>query len=162
MHISARMTIQIFFEDVVMHISVRMTIHILLGFHHAHLCTNEYPYYFRFPSCTSLYEWLSILLWAFVMHIFIRMTVHIIMGFCHAYLCTNDYFVSNFFPMCFCKTGIFLCLLDFLAGINRWGRAPWCLSSHGEFLGVFSSNVSVSPSTQRSPTREWRGAVNAL
>ena len=31
---------------------------------------------------------------------------------------------------------------------------PWCLSYHGEFLGIFSSNVSISPYAQRSPTRE--------
>ena len=37
---------------------------------------------------------------------------------------------------------------------NILGIAPWCLSSRGEFLGVFSSNVSVSPYVQRSPTRE--------
>ena len=82
------------------------------------------------------------------MHIFVRMTNHIIIGFRNADLCTNDYFVPNFFPMRFCKTVIF--------------RAQWCLSSHGEFLCVFSSNVSVSPSAQCSPMREWRGAVNAL
>ena len=29
-----------------MHIFVQMTIHILMGFRHAHLCTNDYPYSF--------------------------------------------------------------------------------------------------------------------
>ena len=75
----------------VIHISVRMTIHVIMGFCHAHLCTNYYPYYFRISSCTSLYELLSMLLWVFVMHIFVRMTIHILMGFRHVHLCTNDY-----------------------------------------------------------------------
>ena len=77
----------IFLWVCVMHISVRMTIHILMGFRHAHIFTNDYPYYFRISSCTSLYEWLSIFF----------------MGFRHAHLCTNDYFVLNFFPMRFYK-----------------------------------------------------------
>ena len=134
-----------------MHISVRMTIRIILDFCHAYFCTNDYPYYFRFWSCTSLYEWLSMLFLVFVMHISIRMTIH---WFFHAHLCTNDYFVTNLFPRRYCKTGIFLCFIASFADINRWGRAPWYLSSHGEFLGVFSSNISFSPSAQRSPTRE--------
>ena len=138
----------------VMHISVRMTIHILMGFRHAHICTNDYPYSYGFLSCTYLHKRLSILLWVSVMRIFVWMTIHILMGFHHVHPCVNDYLVPNFFPMRFCKTGIFLCLHDFLAGINRWGRAQWCLSSNGEFLGVFNSNVLVSPSAKRSPTRE--------
>ena len=80
-----------------------------MGFRHAHFCTNDYPYSYGFSSCTSLYEWLSILflygfssctslyewlsifLWIFVMHIFVWMTIHIIMGFHHAHLFPNDY-----------------------------------------------------------------------
>ena len=162
--------LSILFYVFVMHISVKMTIHIILGFCHAHLCTNDYPDYFRFLSCTSLYKWISRLLWVFVIHISIWMTLQIIMGFCHAHIFTNDYpyyywfchahicmddyFIPNLFPVRFCKTGIFSYFLASFAGINRWGRSPWCLSSRGEFLGFFSSNVLVSPSAQRSPMRE--------
>ena len=64
-----------------MHNFVRMTIHIIFCFWHAHLCTNEYPYYYRYSSCTSMYELLSIFFWVFVMHIFVQMTTHIILGF---------------------------------------------------------------------------------
>ena len=91
------------------HAQLWMTIHIILGFRHAHLCTNDCPYHYRFSSFTSLYEWLSLFLWVFVMHISLRMTIHILfiwffvmhisvrmtihthMGFRHAHLCTNDY-----------------------------------------------------------------------
>ena len=38
----------------------------------------------------------------------------------------------------------------------------WCLSSHGEFLGVLSSNYLIFQYTRRSPTRDERGAVTAL
>ena len=137
-----------------MHIFVRITVHILMGSFHAHFCTNEYLYSYGFSLCTSLYKWLSIFLWVFVMHIFLRITIHIIMGFCHAHLFINDYFVPNLFPIRVCKTGILLCFLASFTRLNIWGRSPWCLSIHGEFLGVFSSNVYVSLSTQRSPTCE--------
>ena len=63
--------------------------HIIIRFFHVQLFTNEYPYYFRFSSFTSLYEWLSIFLLDFiharlgmndyplffVMHVFVRITV---------------------------------------------------------------------------------------
>ena len=39
---------------------------------------------------------------------------------------------------------------------------PWCLSSHGEFLGVLSSNVAIFQSTWHSPTREECGAITEL
>ena len=38
----------------------------------------------------------------------------------------------------------------------------WCLSSHGEFLGVLSSNFAIFQSTRRSPTREQRGSITTL
>ena len=57
----------------------------------SHICTNDYQYYYRFLSCTSVYEWLSIFFWVFVMHISVRMIIHILIGFCHAHLFTNDY-----------------------------------------------------------------------
>ena len=75
-----------------MHTSVRMTSHIIygfwsctslferlsilfFGFRYAHICTNDYPYYFLI----------------FDMHISLRMTIHIIFGFRHANICMNDY-----------------------------------------------------------------------
>ena len=38
----------------------------------------------------------------------------------------------------------------------------WCLSSHGEFLGIFISYFAIFQSTRRSPTREQYGVINAL
>ena len=155
-----------------MHIFVRMTIHIVIGFCHAYLCTNDYPYYYWFLSCSSLYKWLSLLFLVFVMRMFLRMTIHILMGFFNVHVCTNDYpyyfwffsctslyewisilflvfdmhmfermtikflfvFVilisvrTTLFPMRFCRMGILSCFLSSFSGINRWGRAPWCLS----------------------------------
>ena len=91
--------LSILFLVFVMHIFVGMTIYIILGFRHAHFFTNDFPYYFWFFSCTSLYKLLSI-------------------GFRHAHLCTNDYFVPNFFPMRFYKTGIFFMFPCFF----RWDK----------------------------------------
>ena len=78
-----------------MHISVGMTVHFFLngfssctflyewlsisfwmGFRHAHLCTNDYPF-----LCGCVYG----------IDISVRMTIHIHIGFCHAHFCTNDY-----------------------------------------------------------------------
>ena len=56
-----------------------------IGFCHAHLRTNDYPYFFYgFLSCTFMYKWLSIFLLVFVMHIFLQSTIHILffMGSC--------------------------------------------------------------------------------
>ena len=76
--------IYVFVWVFVMYIFVRMTIHIAMGFHHVHLCTNDYPYYYGFSSCDPLYEWLSISL-----------------GFRHVHFCTNDYhFFLNGFSSC--------------------------------------------------------------
>ena len=86
-----------------MHLFVRMTIYSLMGFRHAYLYTNDYPFL------------------DFVIHILLRMTIHIIIGCRHAHLCTNDYpffcfrdahlctndyFVPNFFPIRFYKMGV--------------------------------------------------------
>ena len=82
-------------------------------FCHVQFCTLNVHinkcFLYGFSSCTSLYEWLSILflhefssctfldqwlyifLWVFVMHISVQMTIHILMGFRHAHFCTNDY-----------------------------------------------------------------------
>ena len=74
-----------------MHNFVWVTMHIIFGFLHANLCTNDLPYYYRFLSFTSLYEWLLIFLGVFVTHIVVLKTIHIIMGFRHAHICKNDY-----------------------------------------------------------------------
>ena len=80
-------------------------------------------------------SWLSrlcvkcILFHVFVLCNSVRITVHISICFCPEQLCTNYCFIPNFFPMRFCKMGILSCFLDFFARTNRWGRAPWCLSS---------------------------------
>ena len=83
--------LSIYFEKVFfMYMFVRMTIYFfLIGFRHAHVCTNDY----QFP-CVLV----------FVMHISVRMTIHFFwMGFSHAHFCTNDYpFLFNRFSSCIC------------------------------------------------------------
>ena len=39
---------------------------------------------------------------------------------------------------------------------------PWCLSSHGEFLGFLRYNCSIFQSMRRSPTLEKCGAITVL
>ena len=65
----------------------------------------------------------------FVVYNYVQMTFHISICFCHAQLYMNDRFIPNSFPIRFCKMGIFSCFLASFAGINRWGRSPWCISS---------------------------------
>ena len=154
-----------------------------MGFRHAHFCTNYYPYSYGFSSCTFLYEWLSIFIWAIVMHISVRMTTHLIFEsvvvmhssvrmtihfyvcgfssciflyewlsiFMRFSLCTFLYerlsiFFLNRFSSC-----TFLCewlsLYQFLSN-------AFLYNGNSEFLGVFISNVSVSPCAQCSPTHE--------
>ena len=146
-------------------LNVPINICFCVGFRHVHLCTNDYPYSYGFSSCTGfvrmtfhfllywfssstfLYEWLSIYFeLVSVMYVFLRMTIHFFlngfssctflykwpsisfwMGFCHAHFCTNDY---HFFLNAF------------------------LLNRNSEFLGVFSSNVLVSPCVQFSSTGE--------
>ena len=152
MHISVRMTIHFVFVWVfVMHISVQMTIHFLL---------------YGFLSCTFLYEWLSIFIWVFVMHISLRMTIHILfefvfvvhisvrmtnhilfcIGFRHAHFCTNDYLYSFGFSVMYIFIRITIC--------SQFLSNTFLLNGNSEFLGVFRSNVLVSPCAQCSPTLE--------
>ena len=58
-----------------------------MGFHHAHFCTNDYPFLLNGFSS---------------MHISVRMTNNSFwMGFRHAHFCTNDYhFFLNRFSSC--------------------------------------------------------------
>ena len=106
MHNSVRMTIHIILVFV-MHSSVQMTIHIIFGFRHAHLCKNDYPYYFWLYSCTYLYKLRSILFLVFVMHISVQMTILIIFSFRHAHVCTNNY------PYCFGFCHAIVCTNDY-------------------------------------------------
>ena len=80
----------------------------------------------------------------FSMYNSVWMTFHISI-FCHvnivwtnilyyyrflSYTCLYEWlFIPNFFSMQFCETGIFSCFLASFDRINRWGRAPWCISS---------------------------------
>ena len=66
-------------------LNVHINICFCMGFRHAHLCTNDYPYSYGFSSCKFLYEWLSILF---------------LYGFCHVHLCTNEYPYSYGFSSC--------------------------------------------------------------
>ena len=118
MYIFVRMTIHIILVWVfVTHISVQMTIRILMGFRHAHLCTNDYPFLFVwfFVMHFSVQMTIHIIfVWVFVIHIFCTndypysygflsctslyewLSISLCMGFRHAHFCTNDY------PLCFC------------------------------------------------------------
>ena len=97
----------------VMYNSVRMTFHISTCFFHAQLCTNDYPYYNNFLSCTSLYKWLSISLNVFVMHVSLRMII----------------LFPIYFQFVSIKQEYFYVYFIVFAGINRLGRATWYLSS---------------------------------
>ena len=96
------------------------------------------------------------------MHIYARMTIHIILGFHHAHLCTNDYFFPISFQCVSVKREYFYVSLLISLGQTDEVEHHWCLSSHGEFLAVFSSNFLVSPYAQRSPRCEYCGTVNTL
>ena len=60
------------------------------------------------------------------------------------------------------KKGIISVFPCSLARTTDYGEHPWCLSSHGEFLGVLSSNFKIFQSTQRSPTFEQSMAITKL
>ena len=125
MYIFVRMTIHIILVWVfVMYISVRMTIHNLMGFRHAHLCTYDYP----FP-CVGV----------FVMHISVRMTtISFWMGFRHAHFCVNDFRYSfGFSFVMYINVRMTIC--------SQFLSNAFLLNGNSEFLGVYSSNVLVSP-----------------
>ena len=104
MHISKRMTIHFFLNGVLSctFIYEWLPFLFLMGFSHAHFCTNDYHFFFwigfrhahfctnnyhfflnGFSSCTFLYEWLPFLcIRVFVMHISVRMTFNILL-ICH-------------------------------------------------------------------------------
>ena len=173
--------------------NVHINICFCMGFRHAHLCTNDYPYSYGFLSCTFLYErlciiflngfssctflykWLSIFLcmgvrhahfctndypfhcvWVFVMHVSVRMTIHFFVhGFCLAHFCTNYYpysYVFSSFKFLYEWLSIFF--LNWFLVMYIFVRMTICsqflsnaflLNGNSEFLGIFSSNVSVSP-----------------
>ena len=144
-------------------------------FCHAHLCMNDYPYTYGFSvfimhtflqmtihifvSVFVMYIFLRmtilmLFVLIFVMHIFLQMTIHAFMGFRNSHLCTNDYPYSyGFFVMAIFLWMSILFPIFYNASLLNW---------NSEFLGVFSSNFSVSPCTKCSPTHEKHSAVNAL
>ena len=172
MHIFLRMTIHILMGFRHEHLFMNDNpYYYFMGFRHAHLCTNDYPYSYGFSSCTSLYEWLFISLCLVFCHahfctnhISVWMTSHILMSLQHAHLCTNDYsyifclcfyhahFCTNDYPYSF---GFFVMYIFVRMNIcSQFLSNAFLLNDNSEFLGIFSSNVSVSPCAQCSPTLE--------
>ena len=76
------------------------------------------------------------------MHKFVRMTV--------------------LFPTPLLQRGIIVVFPLSLAITTDEVQHPWCLSSHGYFLGVLRYNFSIFQSTRRSPIREQCGTITAL
>ena len=76
------------------------------------------------------------------MHKFVRMTV--------------------LFPTPLPQRGIIVVFPLSLAITTDEVQHPWCLSSHGYFLGVLRYNFSIFQSTRRSPIREQCGTITAL
>ena len=114
--------LSIFLSVFVMLIFLRMTNNLSICFRHAHLCTNDYPYYYGFSSCTSLYKWLSIL-------------------FLHGFsLCT---FLYEWYPYSY----RFFVMYIFVWMTILFRLCFQCVLFNGnsEFLCVFSSNVLVLP-----------------
>ena len=75
-------------------LNVHINICFCMGFRHAHLCTNDHPCSYGFSSCTSLYEWLSILfLYGFssCKCLYEWLPISLWMGFRHVHVCTNYY-----------------------------------------------------------------------
>ena len=57
-------------------------------------------------------------------------------------------------PTHFLQRGVILSFISSLERTTDEVDNSWCLSSHGEFLGVLSSNFAIFQSTQRSPTSQ--------
>ena len=70
--------------------------------------------------------------------------------------------MSILLPINFLKRGIIFKFPCYIAMTADEVDHPWCLYSHGEFLGVLRSDFSILWSTRRSPIREQRGAITAL
>ena len=68
--------------------------------------------------------------------------------FCQPQICMNDYFARIFF-----WKGFFLNPCSFSRTTNEADH-PWCLFSHGEFLGCWCSNFEIFWSAWRSPMRD--------
>ena len=66
------------------------------------------------------------------------------------------------FPTPLLKRGVIFLFPCSLARTTYEVYHPCCLSYHGEFLGVLSSNIEIFQSVRRSPTFEQCGAINAL
>ena len=130
-------------------LNVHINICFCMGFCHAHLCTNYYPYSYGFLSCTSLYGWLSIIFLYGFRHLRLCtndypysngfssrtslygwLPISLCMGFCHAHLCTNDYpFLLNGFLSC-------TCLYEWLS-ISSWmGFRPVHDKTNNEWIFI--------------------------
>ena len=70
------------------------------------------------------------------MHIYVRMSIHILFEW------VSVMHISVRIAIC-----------------SQFLSNAFLLNGNSEFLGVFTSNVSVSPCVQCSPTREYHGAV---
>ena len=70
----------------------------------------------------------------------------------------DDYFAPHYVSA---KGNIFL-FPCYLVRTTDEIEHPWCISSHGDFLGVWRSNVVIFWSTQHSPTPEQRGTITTL
>ena len=78
--------------------------------------------------------------------------------FCQAQLCMNEYFATN---SLYTKENNFVPPY-YLASTTDEVERPWCLSSHGEFLGIWRSNFSIFLSAWRSLAREQRVVITEL
>ena len=168
MHISIWMTIHILFVLVSSCTFAYIFIYVLMV---SSSCTFLYEWPSTFfgiwcSSCTFLYEWLSniFLYWVFVMFISVWMTFQILMGLRHAHLCTNDYPYS----ICIGFRLAHICTIDYPYSFGTFVMyiyvlkkicsqflfKAFLLNGNREFLGVFSSNSSVSLCAQCSSTLE--------
>ena len=141
MHISVRMTIHFFLNcfSLCTYLYEWLSISLCIGFRHAHLGTNDYPYSFRksfrhVHLYTNDYPFLC--LRVSVMHISVRMTIDIHMGFHHGHFCTNDYpysFWNGFRRAHFCTN-------DYPYSFwNGFRRAHFCTNNY--FVPKILSNA---------------------
>ena len=105
-------------------LNVHINICFCMVFCNAHLCKNDYPYSYGFPSWTSLYKLLSMLFLYGFRHVHLCTNDYpYFMGFRHAHFCTKDYpFLLNGFSSCIFlyKWLPFLFELVFVMHISVW------------------------------------------
>ena len=75
----------------------------------------------------------------------------------------HEYVRMNIFlPSPFLQRGFILVFPCYLVKKTDEVEHQWCLSYHGELLGVLNSNFAIFRFMQRSSTHEHRGAVSAF